>query len=198
MRSVRDLVDFWSTRDKLDYEGLVPGDGPYDYRPDVVLPYCGDLDDARVVALFLNPGYDDSTEKWFAVHEKHIYASTRQEDRTFWLAKGASRYWTTKWAPVAKKFGSTSLDECAFVNLVPYASPHFKETKGIYDVESVRLARAYAKELASDPTRLVLVCRKTRVWDLSGPNVVNFSGVECRGVHFHKYVDLVGSYMTPR
>ena len=194
MLTVKPLVDYWKrwtpSVDDADF-----GDGQFGFRQEpVVLPYCGDLESAKIVALFLNPGWDESTDDWVRTHLDRLFASLYQEDKTLWLAKGPSKYWTTKWAPVVKRYGDV-LDRCAFVNLVPFFSPHFKETKSSYDSEPVRLTLDYARELASDRSRLVLVCRKSKVWSLSGPNVVNFVGVKCRGVHFHAHVETMNEYL---
>jgi hypothetical protein len=187
------LYEFWSKWTD-GFEGLKTGDGPYDFRPGIPIPYCGNLREARVITCFLNPCWDETEHVWEDFYRDQLLKSLRGEDEELCMARGPSSYWTTKWRPVIGT-DYDLLKYCAFVNLVPYHSVCFKPSPEIFKIESVRLMIDAMRTLSKDTTKLFIVCRQTKVWDLNGPNVINLSGVECRGVHFHKYVDLMRHYL---
>jgi len=174
--------DPWATETPL-HLGLCP------------LPFVGDVANARVYFLLLNPGLCELD--YFAEYCKpdfaqRLRANLRQDfrgteypffplDPRFAWHSG-SRYWQNKLAPVIKKLadqtGQTharvrkvvAQNVCA-IELVPYHSVRDSVTGTVRRVlESARLARDYVHDVlipeARSGSRLIVAMRSTKDWGI--------------------------------
>lgn len=190
--------DPWSNRTPL-HTGLCP------------LPFVGDVHNARVCFLLLNPGLaelDYYAEYRVPKFAERLRANLRQDfrgteypffplDPEFAWHSG-NRYWQNKLAPVIHELGRNEQERaqarkvvaqnvCA-IELVPYHSVSNSLTRTVrQELASAKLARTYVREVlvpqARAGTRLVVAMRSIADWGIKGDsrNVRCFKAGEARG-----------------
>jgi hypothetical protein len=194
-------ANFGAPGDKVFHLGLLPH------------PYCGDLRNASIYILMLNPGLgptDYYGEYNVPEYRTAILANIRQEfsngllpfmflDPRFswhagfnwWHSKldcvilQLSRVWDIAFAEARARLAH----EIASVELVPYHSAGFKNERGVAKrLPSAQFAARFVMEFVlprvRDGNAVVIVARKVAVWDLPDlPGVVKYTGGEARGAH---------------
>jgi len=126
----------------------------------------------------------------------------------FWPIEGEAagtefgKYWTRMLNPVYQKVGSWDLiaEKFAMLNLIPYRSAHFKETKTVFECKSCKLIRDFVHDdLLKREDTLVIVARRPKVWKVFRNYAAEthvFRGVECRGVHLHGVADKIAEFIS--
>ena len=154
-------------------------------------PYLGDLDNADIVILLLNPGLsalDYFIENSQTEFRNEIRATIRGEKRDHlfldsnWIWTAGFAWWESKLRGVAQiiskerfsgRYGNTLKDlahRIAAVQLVPYHSFGFKGSKKL---ASSVAAREYVNQL--DEQQTIIVLRSVRDWQLPDrPNVIKY------------------------
>lgn len=172
-------------------------------------PWHGDLLEATVFILMLNPGLgpgDYFGEYRVPAFRAALISNIRQEanrgyplislNPEFSWHSGAD-YWRTRlhWLArsIAREQGITNQAGVSLlarrvccVQLVPYHSTVYGlSTRLLHLLESTRMVKAFVREhLISRPELLILVTRQTREWDLpDGKNVIKYEGTETRAAH---------------
>ena len=193
--------DFAAPGDKRLHLGLLPH------------PYCGDLKNAEIYILMLNPGYgpwDYFGEFEVPEFRKAVLSNLKQDfssktlpffmiDPQFsWY--GGFAWWHGKFARVIEKLaeikGITYAEarnelgtKVASIELLPYHSTSFNDANHwIRDLPSVNLAREFVKDYViprvKDGKAIAIVTRKANIWDLpEHSGVVRYSSQEARAAH---------------
>jgi hypothetical protein len=193
MNEVEQLYKFWQSPPKEQ----VPFYDKIDYRFQMdctPIPFGGVIENSRILILMANPGFD---EDYF--RRSPAIAIERYFNKQFPFSCKNSNlincttvlYWEQVFRPVLQAAGKRIeevSDKIAFMNLVPYSSKHFKFDAALLKLKSVQLAIAAAQHLAQDTDRVIVVARRKNDWQIpSADNVITFNGMECRGIHLHKY-----------
>lgn len=169
----------------------------------VPVPYLGDLVNADIVILLLNPGLgplDYWAEEQSPEFRNHLIASLWQERRTHisldpeWAWTGGFKWWEEKLRDVGKlialerfdgNYGRAlrSLSERVLaVELVPYHSIKFGAS---LNLSSMRKAQQFVSSIECD--RTVIITRGARHWSVNeNPNVVRYSAGQARGASLSK------------
>lgn len=164
------------------------------------VPYLGDLENADVIILLLNPGLHASDyllEEKFPEFRDHLRAVIWQDRKTHpfldtrWAWTSGFDWWQGKLRGVARLIASERFDghygralqslasRVAVVELCPYHSATFGRS---IDLPSTREALAFAKKAAESGDRKVIVTRKVREWALPpSKNVIAYSKGLARG-----------------
>jgi hypothetical protein len=176
-------------------------------------PFCGDVKNAEIYILMLNPGYgphDYFGEYEVPEYRKAVLANLKQtftsETLPFFLLDpqfswhGGFNWWHGKLAGVIKELAHSrgvSFAEArselgrkiASIELLPYHSTSFRDgDHWIRDLQSVKLARYYVKDyvlprVANDKA-IAIVTRQASVWNLpEHSGVIRYSGQEARAAH---------------
>ncbi|SHF83917.1 hypothetical protein SAMN05444273_11615 [Litoreibacter ascidiaceicola] len=153
-------------------------------------PYLGDLRNAPVVILLLNPGLDANDfylESNSSEFREELLSSIRQTSTKHifldpkWAWTSGFSWWEKKLRGVAeviaaKKFRGRygkALDllaeKVACLEMVPY---HSKSFGARVNIPSAIAARDAAKRIARDTNRTVIVTRRVKDWDLPGTDNV--------------------------
>ena len=150
-------------------------------------PYCGDLMNAKVYFLLLNPGFapidlylEEKDQACIETLKKNL-AQEETEDPfmplnpSFCWTSGAT-WWFKKLKPVFelyRKGGKNNFYACkdmskkiAALELFPYHSASFHQSKKLGEIESVKLIKAFAKGLSKDKSKLLIVMRQIDEWKL--------------------------------
>jgi hypothetical protein len=141
--------------------------------------------------------------------EKIIENLGHRSRQRFWPIEGEAsstdfgKYWVRMLTPVFQKIGSwdSIAEKFAMLNLIPYRSAHFKETKKVFECASCKLIRNFVHEdLLKRENTLVIVARRPKVW---GVEVIGyaakthvFHGVECRRIHLHGVADKIAKFLS--
>ena len=175
------------------------------------VPYVGNLQNAEIIILLLNPGFEHSdywAEAKILAFRKRLEMNLKQEfvgcaypflylDPEFCWHSGF-RWWERKLRAViqviaAERFGGNYRDpihdlsnRMACVELFPYHSASFADHRLITRLPSVQEARAFVRESlvkdAADGTRLLIVTRQRQTWGIEEQkNVVVYRGGETLG-----------------
>jgi len=160
-------------------------------------PYHGDLENADVLILLINPGLsaaDYFAEFNFPEFRQELVAAIRQERRSHifldpkWAWTGGFGWWESKLRPVAREIASAKYDghygralaelarRLAAVELIPYHS--FNSGFG-GALASSDAARHFAASVG--PDRTIIVTRGVGNWRLpDAPNIIKYSTAHAR------------------
>lgn len=176
-------------------------------------PFCGDILNAEIYILMLNPGY--GPHDYFAELEVPAYTEAAlknlcQEfnagDYPFYLLNpafawsGGYVWWHKKFASIidelSKRTGMNYAaarkrlsQKIASIELVPYHSTSFYDPASwTKKLESAKLAREFVNEHILPKVRrdeaILIVTRKVREWNLpEHTNIIVYSNGESRGAH---------------
>lgn len=161
-------------------------------------PYFGDLDNADILILLINPGLsacDYHAEENYPAFRESLIASIRQEKRGHifldptWAWTSGFVWWESKLRDVARLIASERFDghygralsdlsrRVASVELVPYHSFNFGTSKRL--ASSLEACRFVAN---ADPKRTIIVTRSVSNWGLSdAPNIIKYPASHARG-----------------
>lgn len=164
------------------------------------VPYFGDLDNAGVIILLLNPGLhasDYMLEERFPEFRDELRSVIRQESRgnpfldPRWAWTSGFTWWEGKLGEVARVIASKRFNghygealrslsgHVAVIEMVPY---HSKSFGGPVDIPSARAALAFVKEVVEEGRRTVIVTRQVRKWGFApSDKVINYSAGQARG-----------------
>lgn len=163
-------------------------------------PFFGDLANARVVILLLNPGLHAADFQLLEKHpdfQEHLFGVIRQTTKANpyldprWAWTSGFSWWEGKLRDVAKiiadrkfagRYGS-ALEllsrELVSLELVPYHSSSFGAPNNL---PSAIAARNTAHRLAEDQERTLIVTRRVRDWGLpQQANIVSYDPGQARG-----------------
>ena len=165
-------------------------------------PYHGDIANARVVLLLLNPGVEPSDfylEDNVPEYRKELVATIRQTRKANvfldprWAWTSGFSWWEKKLRRIAEEIVHKKLagsygaalemlsKELACLELVPYHSTAFGTKTNI---PSATVAKQAARRIAEDGSRTVIVARRVKEWDLPDQdNVIKYSPRQARGAN---------------
>jgi hypothetical protein len=176
-------------------------------------PLCGDVANAEIYILMLNPGYgphDYFGEYEVPAYRKAVLGNLKQTFTSatlpFFLLDpqfswhGGFTWWHGKLARVIQELAhirEVSFAEAraelgrkiASIELLPYHSTSFRDSDHwIRDLASVKLARRYVNEYVlprvSSGKAIAIVTRQAEVWNLPKHNgVIRYTGQEARAAH---------------
>jgi hypothetical protein len=166
-------------------------------------PYSGDLDNADIFILLLNPGLHAADFKLEFENKEYRDAlvSVIEQDCTkhlnldpTWAWTSGFSWWEGKFRPLVQSFirddpSRTYFDtlteitkRIAWIELVPY---HSKSFRGGCNLASSNAAKKFVHELVDQEDRLVIVTRKVTDWGFGGAdetdNLVLYNSGEARG-----------------
>jgi hypothetical protein len=176
-------------------------------------PFCGDMLNAEIYTLMLNPGY--GPHNYFAelevpVYREAVLKNLRQEfdhdSYPFYLLNpefawsGGYVWWHKKFAfiidEISKKTGMNYSNtrkllsqKIANIELVPYHSTSFYDPASwTKKLESAKLAREFVNEYVLPKVQrdeaILIVTRQVREWDLpEHRNITVYSNGEARSAH---------------
>ncbi len=175
----------------------------------VPIPYMGNLSEASIFLLMLNPGLhpvDYFSEERFNdyrdllidnLHQKNGSEFLCLDPRWSWHSGG--QYWLGKFQDLAVNLSSTTVSfkdvlkvlaqQVACVELMPYHSPSFHVPNALLQkLASVQLVQRFAKEdlwpRALRGEILLVVTRQVGRWGLTeSRNVILYSSAQARGGH---------------
>jgi len=157
-------------------------------------PYWGDVLNARVYLLYLNP-----TPDWVKIDDgpsmKKVIPNLLQEDGVFPQLMDGSlpghRRWTTLFRHIDASPYVLARNVCV-VNLIPWASYSFDDRPWVFTNEITVKIIFLIRRLAWDKRKLFIVCRRPEIWGLGNDeNVFTFSPIQRRGIHLkQKGLDL--------
>lgn len=164
------------------------------------VPYLGDLDNADVLILLLNPGLHPSDyllEEKFPEFRDHLFSVIRQESKVHpfldprWAWTSGFTWWQRKLGEVAQVIAKEHFQghygqalrslasRIAVIELMPYHSMTFG---GLTNLPSTNAALEFVRGVAAAGDRTIVVTRKSRQWDLpTASNVVTYTGGQARG-----------------
>jgi hypothetical protein len=201
-QNCRDLVQFYMNWDERPHDFGAVSDCLKPYRLEMLpIPYIGDIMNATVYLLMLNPSYDPAlpinaswsihTDNLDQINGDPFFPAAYDYDGCY------HQYWMRLLKPVVDELGGNTdpiVRRFAMVNLVPYRSLSFKETPGIFNLQSSLLAQKFARGIPAD--RLIIVARRPRVWNIpERSNVITFTGLESRGIHLHKHAKRIAMFL---
>jgi len=180
------------------YSGLLPG------------PFCGDIKNARVYILQLNPGFSlvDFFAESIAVFKQTALEVLRQNTGImaypFFLLDphfcwtGGSEWYYKKFKPLFELFtrqGASYFDagkimgkKIATLELFPYHSFGFSGNSKLLHIESVRLIKAFVQAISKDGDKLFIVTRMSKMWGLSkAPNIKIIPPNQARAASLQPY-----------
>ncbi len=194
-------VNFGAPGDNRLHLGLVPH------------PFCGDLKNAEVYILMLNPGYgpwDYFGEFEVPDYRKATLSNLKQQFTSDTLPffmldpkfawHGAFRWWHGKFAKVIEQLAEIkgiSYSQARYdlghkissIELMPYHSTSFHDSDHwVRDLPSVNLAKEFVKEYVIPKVRsgkaIAIVTRRADIWDLpEHSGVIRYSKSEARAAH---------------
>lgn len=180
------------------------------------VPYKGDIINAKVYILALNPGFrildyysESSSQSVRELLIKNAKQELTNEQFPFfelnpeflWL--GSGRYWTTKLkdiiSEIQNRTNKTYVDSLKFLSkniaileLVPYHSKEFKlKTTILKSLETTKImvdfVKSYVIKKANNGNACVIVTRKSKYWGINeSKNVIIYKGSESRSAHLSK------------
>lgn len=134
--------------------------------------YSGRLRTAKVVLLYLSPGFDQ-----LDVHEattataRQRYVETRAGHRSLWSREEHEPGWRW-WTQRTKVFGSPEdiKDKIALLNISPYHSKYFSDEHVLAALPSCRVTLDWAQQVlfpqAERGEKVVVCMRSARFWGL--------------------------------
>lgn len=176
-------------------------------------PFCGDIQNAEIYTLMLNPGY--GSHDYFAELEvpayreaalKNLQQKFNHEKYPFYLLNpefawsGGYAWWHKKFAfiidEISKNTGMNYADarkhlsqKIANIELVPYHSTSFYDPDSwTKKLESAKLARKFVNEYVLPKVQrdeaILIVTRQVREWNLpEHNNITVYSNGEARSAH---------------
>lgn len=172
--------DYFFDGGKIIHSGLLP------------VPYCGNIKNARVYFLGLNPGFcpNDYHAEADTEFRKAAITNLAQkgknlpflplESRFCWW--GGAEWWWKKFKPIFElyqKKGISYRESCedmtrkvASLELFPYHSASFPGGRKLLKIKSVEVMKEFAHALARDKTKLLIVLRMASEWNLPKTNNV--------------------------
>lgn len=164
------------------------------------VPYFGDLDNAEVIILLLNPSLHPSDyllEEQFPEFRDEVRSVIRQQSRTHpfldlrWAWTSGFTWWERKLGEIARVIASERFNghygealrslsnHVAVIEMVPYHSKSFGRP---VDIPSARVAMEFVKQVVEERTRTIIVTRKVREWGLApSDKVITYSAGQARG-----------------
>jgi hypothetical protein len=176
-------------------------------------PFCGDILNAEIYVLMLNPGYEP--QDYFAELEVPIYSEAalnnlkqdfKDNNYPFYMLNpefswsSGFVWWHKKFALIIDSISKNSdisfadarkhlSQKVASIELVPYHSTSFRDPVGwTKKLESAKLARDFVNEYVLERVRndeaILIVTRQVREWNLpEHENITVYSSTEARGAH---------------
>lgn len=160
-------------------------------------PYHGDLDNAEILLLLINPGLsacDYHAEDHYPAFREDLIASIRQERRSHvfldpkWAWTSGFVWWEGKLRDVARVIASERFNghygraladlarRVASIELVPYHSFNFGNSKKLASADTARRFVA-----SVDPSRTVIVTRSVADWGLpDAPHIIKYPSTHAR------------------
>ncbi len=250
MTTASDLISYWSQlnasrrplihpedhipdelRAELSVAGIYPDEAGYEEAIDrvrfhvnlVPVPFIGDIANARVFVLLLNPGcspldYVAEADPEFSVAiVDQLSQSFRPGIRSFFCLRrefswtGAGQWWRSKLSPVVQQFRdrglgvSDALDrissQFAVLEYWPYHSINANLRSSILKhSKSHRIVSSFARDELSDRARrgecLVVVPRAVKRWDLpEHKNVIQYDRGASRGASLAQCADRIYEFL---
>lgn len=184
-------------------------------------PYSGDIENARIYFLMINPGFGpwDYFAEENPEYRKDAIQTLKQQrlDLQYPFSQlnpkfswtGGGRYWNKKLAPLIKHIqieNEVSYQEAAswvskqfaVLELFPYHSQTFGiSNKLLNKLPSSQVIKRCVQELAiKHPDRLIIVARKVKMWGINeNDNVLLFNNIEARGAHLRKKMETIQEYL---
>lgn len=175
------------------------------------VPYCGDIKNAQIYFLLLNPGFSpqDYSDESNADYKKVLINNIFQQNNEFaffplnpkYCWTGAARWWHRKLKLLINTTKDTKKcsykDACSFLStkicaleLFPYHSQHFSiSEKKLSEIQSVKLIKRYVLKQSKVLKKKFVVMRKINYWGLGeGDNITTFTPGEARGAHISKEI----------
>jgi hypothetical protein len=176
-------------------------------------PFCGDLRDAEVYLLMLNPGYAPSdyfaeleVSEYLDATKNNLKQSFDEEDYPFFLLDpkfswtGGGKWWNDKLEGITGSLSEsrgTSYAEArhflsqkiASLELIPYHSTSFYDAGNWRrTLASARMAREFVRDYVIPKVEsneaVIIATRQVNEWDLpEHPNVIRYNAGESRGAH---------------
>lgn len=203
MQELQELKAIWKSwlplRGPLYLDGLSRDPDLYDFSV-APGPYWGDLIDAKVYLLFLNP-----TPDWYSwedlrarrcVETDVAYRNLIQDGTAPFIPQ--IRYGNApghaRWARLLRPLSSVAnwleiSSKVCIMNLLPFASRSFTDREKVLENEITQLVVKLIRRLQySHPSKLFIVCRRPEAWGLDpeDSNVFEFSPIQRRGVHLRQ------------
>jgi hypothetical protein len=193
--------DYFGTDKSVFHLGLLP------------VPYVGDIENATIYILLLNPGFSilNYFEETFnrqlkKVMLKNLFQTDLDSDFPFFYLNpkyhwtGGGQYWSNKLDSIlqhtSKELGLTYYDslkllskKLAVLELVPYHSNSYNLKKRIFEqIESknrmINFTHTYLKKKLENNTACALITRKSQEWNfMPTKNVMIYSAQEARSAH---------------
>ncbi len=137
--------------------------------------FIGDVFNAKVIALLLNPGHADSDLVWQAnfafrecmfknlLHKEMTYPFYPLDPR--FKDSGAGRWWFSKLSPILKNVALEKVSKkFAAVEWFPYHSVSFKASKVIFPSQTYGFTLV---QKAIDSGKIIVVMRSLKLWRTS-------------------------------
>lgn len=185
-------------------------------------PYSGDIENARIYFLMINPGfgawdyYDEENHDYrneginslFQRKLNQQYPFSQLNPKYSWT--GGGRYWNKKLAPVIKevkdqnKFSyqealSLISQRFSVFEFFPYHSQTFGIPNKVLNIlPSAQIIKKCIVEMAvKHPDRLFIVARKVGLWGLpmKKKNIITFTAGESRGANLGPRLDTIMKYL---
>jgi hypothetical protein len=176
-------------------------------------PFCGDLLNAEVYILMLNPGY--GSHDYFAELEvadytdaarKNLKQTFTPDDFPFFLLNpqfawtGGFMWWHKKFAYTIEELAGMNgisyaaarhllSQKIASIELIPYHSTSFYDAGNWRKkLPSVKMARLFVHDYVlpriMNNQAIIIVTRQASEWDLpEHPNIIKYSSSQARGAH---------------
>jgi hypothetical protein len=176
-------------------------------------PFCGDLKNAEIYILMLNPGYgphDYYGEYEVPKYRQAVLANLKQifnpDALPFFLLDpkfswhGGFTWWHRKFAKVIEELAKLHdvtyaearaelAGKIASIELLPYHSTSFRDGDGwVRQLDSAMLAREFVHDYVMPKVEngkaIVIVTRQAKVWNLpTTSGVIRYTGTEARGAY---------------
>lgn len=175
-------------------------------------PYCGDILNARIYILMLNPGfssidyYAEQYCKKFREAEINCLYQNQNIEYPFYCLNpefiwtGGGAYWENKLRDIIKEnskikrinyVGSTKeiAQKVALLELIPYHSISYRLSEKVEEqVESRNVMKEFVKDYVykkvQNDKACIIITRKVKIWDLPNhKNIIAYEGGETRGAH---------------
>lgn len=175
-------------------------------------PYCGDILNAKIYILMLNPGF--SSIDYYAEQNcqsfRHAAINCVRQEKfdeypfyslnPKYLWTGGGQYWENKLKDIIKLYAkekqvdySTALrnisQNIALLELIPYHSLRYGLTNKIFNlIYSQKMMKEFVHTYVMNRVRRnkssIIVTRKTKIWNLeNNNNIIAYTGGEARGAH---------------
>lgn len=176
-------------------------------------PFCGDIRNASIYVLLLNPGLGPTdyygefrVPEFRAARLRNLRQVRNEGDLPFYMLDpkfswhGGFAWWNRKFAGITARLADRRsisfaaaqrllASELASIELVPYHSATFRDSGGwLKQLRSVSLAREFVRDYVVPKVNrseaIVIATRQVGLWALPVmPGVVQYSGGQTRGAH---------------